>query len=245
MGKKKIIISFDGTMYHGWQVQNNAITVQSVLQDAIQKMFNARLDVTGCSRTDTGVHANNFCCHFITNANINNQGIVKGLNTLLPSDICVKSCEDVSDDFHARYSATKKQYIYKIYNSDIRDPFLTHRALLYDRKIDLEAINEFCNGIIGTHDFYGFSSSGRSVIDTVRTIYDCTFTKEDNMFYFSVTGSGFLYNMVRILVGTALYVSEGKIDPKNTVKIINSKDRTLAGPTVKPCGLYLNQIFYE
>lgn len=245
MGKKKIIISFDGTKYHGWQVQNNAITVQSVLQDAIEQMFGNRLDVTGCSRTDSGVHANNFCCHFITDANINNHGILKGLNTLLPNDVCVKSCEDVSDDFHARYSAIKKQYVYKIHNSDIRDPFLANRVLRYDRKIDFDAINEFCKSIIGTHDFYGFSSSGRTVTDTVRTIYDCNFTKDKNMYYFTVTGNGFLYNMVRILVGTSLYVSEGKIDPKNIKEIIASKDRKLAGPTVSPCGLYLNQIFYE
>lgn len=245
MGKKKIIISFAGTNYHGWQVQNNALTVQEVLQNAVEKMFSKRLDITGCSRTDAGVHANNFCCHFDTNANISNIGIVKGLNTLLPNDICVKSCEDVADDFHARYSATKKQYVYKIHNSSIRNPFLDNLALRYDRDLKLDDINEFCKNIIGTYDFYGFSSSGRTVTDTVRTIYDCNFTKDGDICLFTVTGNGFLYNMVRILVGTALYVSEGKIDPKATKDIILSKDRSLAGPTVSPCGLYLNQVYYE
>lgn len=245
MSKKKIIISFDGTNYHGWQVQNNAVTVQSVLQDAIEKIFTQRLDITGCSRTDSGVHANNFCCHFSTDATIPNDGIVKGLNTILPDDIVVKSCESVTDDFHARYSAKKKQYVYLIHNSVIRDPFLNNRALRYDRKINIDAVNEFCKNIIGTHDFYGFSSSGRTVTDTIRTITDCSFTNNGNLYCFSVTGNGFLYNMVRILVGTAIYVSEGKINPADTLKIIKSKDRSIAGPTVSPCGLYLNNIYYE
>lgn len=245
MGKKKITISFVGTNYHGWQVQNNALTVQFVLQSAIEKMFRERLDVTGCSRTDAGVHANNFCCHFEPNINIPNDCIVKGINTLLPNDICIKNCEDVSDDFHARYSVIKKQYVYKIHNSPIKNPFLDNLALRYERKININAVNEFCQNIVGTYDFYGFSSSGRTVTDTIRTIYDCSFTREDDMCYFAVTGNGFLYNMVRILVGTALYVSEGKIDPQKTKDIILSKDRSLAGPTVSPCGLYLNEIYYE
>ncbi len=237
-------ISYLGTAYHGWQVQPNGITVQEEMQNALEKMYKVRPNLTGCSRTDAGVHANEFYCHFDTNLDINERGIVLGLNALLPSDISVLDAKYVENDFHARYNAKGKNYIYRIYNSEIKNPFLADRTLQIARELDIEKMNEFCKRICGKHDFYGFSSSGRSVTDTIRTITECSVSKEGKEVILSVTADGFLYNMVRIVTGTAIAVSDGLIDPKDTESIILSKDRDKAGATVAPWGLYLNKVFY-
>lgn len=237
-------ISYLGTAYHGWQVQPNGITVQEEMQNALEKMYKVRPNLTGCSRTDAGVHANEFYCHFDTNLDINERGIVLGLNALLPSDISVLDAKYVENDFHARYNAKGKNYIYRIYNSEIKNPFLADRTLHIARELDIEKMNEFCKRICGKHDFYGFSSSGRSVTDTIRTITECSVSKEGKEVILSVTADGFLYNMVRIITGTAIAVSDGLIDPKDTESIILSKDRDKAGATVAPWGLYLNKVFY-
>ncbi len=237
-------ISYLGTAYHGWQVQPNGITVQEEMQNALEKMYKVRPNLTGCSRTDAGVHANEFFCHFDTELEINERGIVLGLNALLPPDISVLDAKYVDNDFHARYNAKGKNYIYRIYNSEIKNPFKADRALQISRKLDIDKMNEFCKGLCGKHDFYGFSSSGRTVTDTVRTITDCFVYKEDDEVILSVTADGFLYNMVRIITGTALAVSDGLISPYDTQSIILSKDRDRAGVTVAPLGLYLNKVFY-
>ena len=237
-------ISYLGTAYHGWQVQPNGITVQEEMQNALEKMYKVRPNLTGCSRTDAGVHANEFFCHFDTDLAINERGIVLGLNALLPADISVLDAKYVENDFHARYNAKGKNYIYRIYNSEIKNPFMSDRTLQIARELDIERMNEFCKRICGTHDFYGFSSSGRTVTDTVRTITDCSVYKEGKEVVLSVTADGFLYNMVRIITGTAIAVSDGLIDPKDTESIILSKERDKAGATVAPSGLYLNKVFY-
>ena len=162
----------------------------------------------------------------------------------MPEDISVTDCKYVNDDFHSRYSAKAKNYIYKIYNSNIRNPFEVNRSLQISRKLNVEKMNEFASQLVGTHDFIGFSSSGRTVEDTVRTITDCTVTKQGDFITLSVTADGFLYNMVRIIVGTAIAVSDGKIDPINTNEIILSKNRNAAGATAPAHGLYLNKVFY-
>ncbi len=239
-------ICYDGTNYCGWQVQPNGISIQQILCEALFDLLKTKTDVTGCSRTDSGVHANEFCCHFDTdNETISEKGFVGALNVRLPSDISVKECISVDNDFHARYDAKAKQYVYKLYCSDVKNPFLDKYALRIYKPLQIDAVNKFCKKVIGTHDFYAFSASGRSASTTVRTIYDCKIECCDGIYTFSVTGDGFLYNMVRILVGTALFVSEGKILPEDFDTIISSKDRSLAGPTVMPHGLYLNKVFYE
>lgn len=237
-------IAYDGTAYHGWQVQPNAVTVQEVLGDALSKMLKTKTNITGCSRTDAGVHANEFYCHFDSMCNIPFDAYVKGLNALLPKDISVYSAESVSSDFHARYNAKSKNYIYKILNTQVRDPFLKNYTYYHRDSIDIDKINDFCQKIIGTHDFTAFSSSGRTTTDTVRTISDCKITENGDILTFSITANGFLYNMVRIIVGTALEVSEGRIENDDIMNIINSKNRSLAGPTVPPNGLYLNKVYY-
>lgn len=237
-------ISYLGSAYHGWQVQPNGITVQETMQNALESLYKFRPNLTGCSRTDAGVHANEFYCHYDTDAFIPEKGIVAGLNVALPSDIAVLDCHYVDDDFHARYSANAKNYIYRIYNSETPNPFLEGRTWRISRNLNLQLMNKFASALVGTHDFEGFSSSGRTVSDTVRTITECCFTKEGNEICLSVTADGFLYNMVRIIVGTAVEVSDGKIDVERTKEIISSKDRSLAGITAPADGLYLNRVFY-
>lgn len=237
-------ICYLGTAYHGWQVQPNGITIQAVLQEKIESMYKSKINLTGCSRTDSGVHANEFFCHFDTDIHIEPKGIIKGLNSILPKDIAILDCIYVERNFHARYSAKGKNYVYKILNSPINNPFLFDRAWHIERNLDIELMNKFCKEICGTHDFLGFSSSGRTVTDTIRTVSECFVSKTDNIIELSITANGFLYNMVRIIVGTAVDISDGKIDINNISSIIDSCDRSLLGITAPPQGLYLNKVIY-
>ncbi len=237
-------ISYIGTQYHGWQVQPNAVTIQQLLQDAIEAVYGERYGVTGCSRTDTGVHAKEFCCHYDSDKFIPEKGIVAALNTHLPDDIRVFGCRFVSDDFHARYSSKGKNYVYRIYNSSVPNPFESNRSWQIAKPLDLDRMNSFASGLVGTHDFVAFSSSGRTTDDTVRTISECKFTRDGDYIILSVSANGFLYNMVRIIVGTAVDVSFGRIENPDPETILSSGDRALAGITAPPDGLYLNKVFY-
>ncbi len=237
-------ISYIGTHYHGWQVQPNAITIQQLLQDAVEAVYGERYGVTGCSRTDTGVHARQFCCHYDSDKFIPEKGIVAALNTHLPEDIRVTSCSFVADDFHARYSAKGKNYVYRIYNSSVPNPFEANRSWQITKPLNIEKMNEFASGLVGRHDFAAFSASGRTTDDTVRTISECKFTREGDYVLLSVSADGFLYNMVRIIVGTAVDISFGRIETCDAETILSSGDRALAGITAPPGGLYLNKVFY-
>ncbi|MBO7217207.1 MAG: tRNA pseudouridine(38-40) synthase TruA [Clostridia bacterium] len=244
MSRILLKIAYDGTEYHGWQVQPNGITIQEVLCSKLSQMYKSNISLTGCSRTDAGVHANEFYCHFDQPFIIKEEGIIKGLNSVLPKNIAVFSAETVADDFHSRYSAKEKNYIYRILNSKIHDPFRENRVWHIERDINLNAINEFCKKICGEHDFYAFSSSGRTVSDTVRCVTECNAEKQGDEIVFSITANGFLYNMVRIIVGTAVEVSDGKIQLENIEKAFETKDRSILGITAPPQGLYLNKVFY-
>ena len=238
-------ISYDGSRYHGWQVQKNAVTVQEVFQDAVEKLFGERLDIKGCSRTDSGVHANSYFVSFKTDKSIENDKVVMALNTYLPKDIAVLSCRDADDDFHPRYSAVSKEYIYKLYNGKIRDPFLNNYAFHYRYPINAEYLNGEAKAFLGTHDFRGFCSSRSDVEDTVRTVKNFEVFREGDTVYFKVEADGFLYNMVRIMVGTLLFVNEGKIKRGELGSVIESGDRSRAGKTAPPQGLYLNKVNYN
>ena len=220
MRKLKITIQYDGSSYHGWQVQKNAVTVQEVFQDAVEKVFLKRLDVTGCSRTDSFVHANMYVLTLETDMNISNEGVIMALNSKLPSDIAVIDCEECESDFHPRYSCKSKEYIYKLYNGKRPNAFLPKYA------------------------YSGFCSAKSDVEDTVRSVKSFKVWREGDIVYFKVEADGFLYNMVRIMVGTLLFVSEGKIKKDELKDIILSKERKRAGKTAPPQGLYLNKINY-
>ncbi|MGN1420548.1 MAG: tRNA pseudouridine(38-40) synthase TruA [Eubacterium sp.] len=244
MRKLVITIQYDGSSYHGWQVQSNALTVQEVFQNAVEKVFGERLDVKGCSRTDAGVHANMYLLTVDTDMNITNDGVIFALNSHLPKDIAVVDCKEGNSDFHPRYSCKSKEYVYKLYNGKIRNPFLADYAFYYRYPIDADYLNEQAQAFVGTYDYSGFCSAKSDVEDTVRTVKSFSVTRQGDMVYFRVEADGFLYNMVRIMVGTLLFVSEGKIKKDELKDVILSKDRKRAGKTAPPQGLYLNKVVY-
>ena len=248
MRNLKVFIAYNGAAYHGFQRQDNAITVQEVVEKAIGKLLKtAPPTIYGCSRTDTGVHARRFCFNVHIDGKIPCEGFVKGMNTLLPDDIAVISCEDVSDDFHARYDTKAKEYVYLINNKPSRDVFLQNLAYHYPYKLDIEKMNEAAKLFIGEHDFAGFCrAEGKArVKSTVRTIYSLGVTLKDGICEIRICGNGFLYNMVRIVAGTLIYVSEGKRTLEDVRNAIETGARDFAGVTLPPDGLYLNEVFYD
>ncbi len=244
MKRMLLTISYDGTAYHGWQVQANAVTVQSVLCEALSQILKQKVTVAGTSRTDAGVHAKEFTCHFDCDESIPEQAFLKGLNSVLPSDIAVIDCKQVPNDFHARYNAKGKTYCYNIYNATKKDPFKLRYAWQIERPLDIDKMNEFAKTIIGEHDFYAFSSSGRTVEDTVRTISECYFTKNGDDITLTVTANGFLYNMVRIIAGTAVAVSDGKVLCSDIPEILENKQRERLGVTAPANALFLEKVHY-
>lgn len=237
-------LMYDGSHYHGWQVQPNGITVQETLQDAIEQILGVRENVTGCSRTDAGVHANDFCCNIRTENEIDCYRLQGALNAVLPESISVKSVSEVELDFHARYNCVTKQYVYRVWNASYKNPFLVNRAWHYKNKIDENFLNGQAQAYIGTHDFKAFCSAGSTVEDTVRTVKSFSVTRDGEEVLFTVEADGFLYNMVRIMVGSLIEISENKIEKDKLSAIIESKDRALAGRTAPAKGLFLNKVKY-
>ncbi|MBP1546260.1 MAG: tRNA pseudouridine(38-40) synthase TruA [Oscillospiraceae bacterium] len=241
----RVKIAYNGTAYHGFQRQENAVSVQNILEERLSRLTASQVKINGCSRTDTGVHANEYFFSFMTEHNIPCENIIRGMNSLLPADIAVLDCEEVPSDFHARYSCTGKEYIYRILNRSVRDPFLDGLVFHYPYPLDIEAMNRAAAHIEGTHDFLSFCGALGVKENTVRTVSLCKVERMGDEAVITVRGDGFLYNMVRIIAGTLIYVSEGKISPDDVSDIIESRDRSRAGLTAKPCGLYLNRVFYD
>ena len=244
MNNYKLILTYDGTPYHGWQMQDNAVTVQQCLSEAIERIFGEKCTIYGSSRTDKGVHALGFCCNFKTEKDRDCEKIAYGLNAVLPESICVLECSKADENFNARFDAKGKEYIYKIWNSRRRNPFLTNKALHHPIPIDAELLNKEAKDYIGTHDFSAFCAAGGTTVSNVRTIFDCSVEREGDMVIFKVKGDGFLYNMVRIMVGTLLDINSGKIEKGSIPAIIESKSRLSAGITAKAHGLYLGEVYY-
>lgn len=239
-----LTLMFDGTGYHGWQVQKNAVTVQQTLQDAIERILGVRENVVGCSRTDSGVHANMFCCNMRTGSEIEPEKLKTALNAVLPQDIAVTSCGEVPYTFHARYDCVSKEYKYLILNSKQRNPFYINRALFYPHSIDADMLNFEAQAFLGMHDFTSFCAADSSVDDKARNIKSISVKRNGSLVEFTVEADGFLYNMVRIMVGTLLDINGGKIEKNSISQIIDSKDRKQAGKTAPACGLYLNKVNY-
>lgn len=241
-----VILSYDGSRYHGWQVQKNALTVQEVFQNALEKIINEKVDIKGCSRTDTGVHANMYAVNFKTSSKIRCENIVYALNRFLPKDIAAIKSSEVPLDFHARYSCKGKEYIYKIWNNKIRNPFLNNRAFHYWYPLDENYLNSAAQMFIGSHDFTSFATlDKRETKNMIRNIEKFNVYRNGDMVEFKVKADGFLYNMVRIMSGTLLRIAQNKIKPEDIPRIIESKNRKNAGPTAPPEGLYLNKVFYD
>lgn len=241
-----ITISYDGRHFHGWQIQQNALTVQEVFQNSLSKIIGSEFDVKGCSRTDSGVHANMYCISLKITHPILPERLKAALNRWLPKSVAVLDCIEVPLDFHARYSCVSKEYIYKIWNNEVRNPFLDGYALHYRYKIDENLLNNAAQAYVGYHDFSSFCTlDSREKGDMRRNVMSFSVMRDGDLVTMKVEADGFLYNMVRIMVGTLLRVQQGKINTDEISKIIEKKDRSFAGPTAQACGLYLNRVNYK
>ena len=220
-----LTICYDGKRYHGWQIQKNALAVQDVFQSALGKVLHENPELKGCSRTDSGVHAYEFCISLKTCRDIPCERLQMALNHFLPPDIAVKSCREVPLDFHARYSCRGKEYVYKIWNEPVRDPFLDGYALHYWYPLPVDRLDQAAQGFLGSHDFTSFCTlDSRDRGSLVRTVTESRVERLGGMVTFTVAADGFLYNMVRIMTGTLLRVAQGKIAPEDIPGIIEAKN---------------------
>ena len=244
MTRLLLTLRYNGAAFHGWQVQPNAVTVQEVLQDAIEKLTGVRSGVIGCSRTDAGVSAEMFCCSFDTDFPLRGEKLCAALNAHLPREIAVYDVREVPADFHPRYNAHGKRYVYRIWNGRQRHPLWEGRAWHINRPLDEIAMNATASLLVGRHNFAAFCSAGSSVEDTVRTVSRAEGAREDELLTFTVEADGFLYNMVRIFVGTLVDVAEGRLTEADLQEALRTGNRDLAGRTAPPDGLILQQVFY-
>ncbi len=238
-------ISYKGTNYKGFQRQKNTQeTIENYLAVAIKNVFCEDVKITASGRTDAGVHALKQCINFQTSKNIDVKIIPRALNTYLPQDIRVNDAKEVDENFNARFSTKKKTYMYVVRQSEIASPILWDMVTHCQYSLDEQKINECVKKIIGTHNFKAFSSANTDVKDYERTIYNFTFEKKDNFLIFKITGNGFLYNMVRIIIGTILDISRGNLDIEIIDKMFETGERAIGGKTAKPNGLYLYNVEY-
>jgi tRNA pseudouridine38-40 synthase len=245
MQRYKCTVSYDGTGFFGYQVQPNKRTVQSELEEALLKLHKGKeVKVTASGRTDAGVHAKGQVIHFDTDLEIPDDRWPVALNSLLPDDISIVSAEKAVDSFHARFDAAGKEYRYFLYLSKQRDPFSRHYAYQFPYQVDVEQMREAGRLLLGTHDFTSFCSAKTEMEDKVRTIKEITINQEGDMISFRFIGNGFLYNMVRILVGTLLEIGSGDRNVEEIPELLRKKDRRLAGKTAPAHGLYLWKVFY-
>ncbi len=238
-------LQYDGSNYHGYQIQPVAITVQKVIEDGLSSIFNNECHVNGCSRTDAGVHAIEYACSFFADTPIPAEKIPVVLNNKLPSDVRALSCVLVSDNFHARFDTKSKTYMYKINTSLNYDVFNRNYEWQLGKKLDFGKMQDACTYFIGEKDFRSFMTSGACVESTVRTIYDLHIECEQNgMIKIFINANGYLYNMVRIITGTLVDVGLGRISSEQVEKIILACNREMAGQTAPPQGLYLYKVNY-
>ncbi len=240
-----LFLTYEGTRYHGWQIQRNLDTVQETMEKAIAMVVGHSVHVTGCGRTDAGVHAKCYVANFRTTSTIPTERLPYALNTHLPPDIAVTRACEVGEGFNAIGSCVRKEYTYLIYNSRLRDPFYINRAWFYPGHLDVQVMRQAAAQFVGTHDFAAVRSVGTEVRSTVRTVYYYEVEQRDARIYLRVCANGFLYNMARAMAGTVVYAAEGKIRPEQIGAILASGNRTAAGPTVPPGGLYMTHLWYD
>lgn len=242
----RLIVEYDGTDFCGWQIQPNGRTVQEELEKALKSLTGESVGVVGSGRTDSGVHALGQVAHFdVSGEAIPPERYATALNGLLPPDVKVISSEVVDCGFHARFSAKRKTYEYRLYESEFTRPLKDRYAARVIGKLDDRAMNSACEYLVGRHDFKCFLASNSQVKDTVREIYSAEVTRRDGDVVFSVCGNGFLYNMVRIIVGTLIKIGNGEIPPESMRDVVASGERKLAGKTMPPNGLILKKVDYE
>lgn len=236
-----LTVAYDGTDYHGWQLQPEAITIEGVLNNALSNLTGEDINVIGASRTDAGVHALCNIAVFDTCCRIPAEKFPFALNERLPGDIRVRAGQEVELDFHPRHCDTKKTYEYKILNTQFEIPTISRYAHHVYVELDVEKMRQASKYLIGEHDFTSFCSVNAQSDTRVRTIYDVAVNKEDDLITIRVSGNGFLYNMVRIIAGTLIEVGRGHIEPSSVSEILIAKDRDKAGPTAPARGLILKK----
>lgn len=239
-----IKIEYDGTNYNGWQIQPNGVTIQEEIMKAIKKITSENVVINGSGRTDARVHAKGQVANFYTSSNISIKKLPLAINHFLPKDIAIIEAKEVPDDFHARYSAIGKVYSYQIHTRSQRSPLLRNYSYHIPYKLDIKQMEKAVEIFKGTHDFKGFMSSGSSSQNTIRTIYDIIIVKEKDNIRITFQGSGFLYNMVRIMVGTLVEVGRGKRDISTVKEALETGIRLKAGHSAPPQGLFLDKVLY-
>ena len=240
----KITLMYNGAGFSGWQIQKNAKTVQEEVEKAFSVILRQPVEMVGASRTDAGVHAMNYVAHSFFDTDMDLERLMFGVNAVLPDGIKVKNIEECSEDFHSRYSAKSKTYIYRIDVSKYGDVFKKPYVWRFRYPLDYEQMERCPAHFLGKHDFSAFMSKGGQAKTFERTIYECTMTKEDDIITIKIRGDGFLYNMVRIIAGTILSVGRGYLKADDIPDIINSLERKRAGITAPPEGLMLYEIEY-
>lgn len=239
-----LTIAYDGTNYCGWQVQPEGKSISLEIINAVYKITKEKVKLYGSGRTDAGVHALAQTANFYSDTKIPAHRLVGAVNAYLPPDIVVTDARDADIDFNARFSATGKIYEYKILNTPLPSPFWINKAWHVKQELDLSKMKKVCKILEGEHDFKAFMASGSYVKDTVRTLYELTVAKENDIITVSAKGSGFLYNMVRIITGTLVQVGRGKLSAEEVETILISLDRTKGAITAPACGLYLKEVLY-
>lgn len=245
MKRVKLTVAYDGTNYHGWQIQPNGNTIEEELNRHLSELLKEEIKVTGASRTDAGVHALGNVAVFDTRAKMPAEKISYALNTRLPADIRIQDSSEVAADFHPRFCDTVKTYEYRILNRRFPDPTKRLYSFFYYYPLDVQRMKEGAAYLVGEHDFRAFCTMKPELENTVRTIYSLDVEKTGDMIVLRVTGSGFLYNMVRIITGTLIRVGGGFYEPEYVRTILESRDRELAGETARPEGLTLVEIKYR
>lgn len=240
----KLVVAYDGSAYHGFQRQANAIAVQQVLEERLALLFGHPLTIHGSARTDTGVHAYGQVVNFHTTCSIPTPRIALATRGLLPPDIVVNKAEEVATDFHARISAKGKVYVYRIYSHPIANPFWRNYAWHVTAPLDVAAMNEAVQILVGEHDFSAFRAAGGTAVSPVRTIYEAQVTCNLQFVELCISGNGFLYHMVRNIMGTLAEIGVGKRSVQDMSAILVGKDRRQAGATAPPQGLYLQEVYY-
>lgn len=245
MRNLKIAIDYDGTRYKGWQKQKDMdLTIQSKIENVLSKMTGEDIQVVGCGRTDTGVHAENYIANFHTNCDSSIDTMLNYLYEYLPEDIVVKSMKDTSERFHARYNAKSKTYVYRINNNKFRNVFNRKYTYHIEEKLDLGEMRKAAEVLIGTHDFQSFTSLKPNTKPTVRVINYIHIIENDGVIEIEVNGNSFLLNMVRIITGTLIEVGKGKLKQADVERILNEKKRSEAGPIAQAKGLCLKDVQY-
>ena len=246
MKRVRMRVAYDGTNYCGWQIQPNGVTIEEKLNEALSQLLGEEITVTGASRTDSGVHSLGNVCIFDTNTKMPAEKISFALNQRLPEDIVVIESMEVAADWHPRYVKSRKTYEYRILNRTFRNPTRRLDTHFYHYPLDVERMNQAAQYLVGEHDFCSFASVKRQTETSVRTIYRCEVTRDmEDVITISVTGNGFLYNMVRIIAGTLIKVGAGDIEPEQIPEILAACDREAAGPTAPANGLTMIGLEYE